>query len=67
VHIHRLLALDTIDTAIFDSRTAELWAKADHIEIPKEEYDGKPSKRAAVEDEDRPAKKAKRDEPIEID
>lgn len=67
VHIHRLLALDTIDTAIFDSRTAELRAKADHIEIPKEEYDGKPSKRAAVEDEDRPAKKAKRDEPIEID
>ena len=69
VHIHRLLALDTIDTAIFEGRDAELRAKADYAEIPREEYDGKSSKRASVEDEDRPAKKARRDqeEPIEID
>jgi SNF2 family DNA or RNA helicase len=68
VHIHRLLALDTIDTTIFEGRTAELRVKPDHVEIPREEYEGKMSKRAAADQGDRSAKKAKRDEePIEID
>ena len=41
VHIHRLLALDTIDMTIFESRRAELRAKPDYVEIPIEEYKGK--------------------------
>ena len=41
VHIHRLLALDTIDVTIFEGRKAELQAKPDYVEIPVEEYKGK--------------------------
>jgi len=41
VHIHRLLALDTIDMTNFDSRRAESRSKPDHVEIPVEEYKGK--------------------------
>ncbi|WVW81897.1 hypothetical protein I302_103896 [Kwoniella bestiolae CBS 10118] len=41
VHIHRLLALDTIDMTIFESRRNELRAKADYEEVPIEEYRGK--------------------------
>lgn len=41
VHIHRLLADDTIDVSIFESRRAELKAKPDYVEIPVEEYKGK--------------------------
>ena len=38
VHIHRLLALDTIDVRIFNDRRAELEAKADYEAIPQGEY-----------------------------
>lgn len=38
VHIHRLLALDTIDMTIFNTRRAELKEKTDWEEIPQEEY-----------------------------
>ena len=41
VHIHRLLALDTIDMTIFEARRGELKAKPDYVEIPIEEYKGK--------------------------
>ncbi|OCF44062.1 DNA repair protein Rad8 [Kwoniella heveanensis CBS 569] len=41
VHIHRLLALDTIDMTIFESRRAELHAKLDYEQVPVEEYSGK--------------------------
>lgn len=41
VHIHRLLALHTIDMTIFNSRQAESRSKPDHVEIPIEEYKGK--------------------------
>jgi SNF2 family DNA or RNA helicase len=45
VHIHRLLALDTIDMTIWESRTAELRAKPDYVEIPVEEYKGRKAAR----------------------
>ncbi|EIW68043.1 hypothetical protein TREMEDRAFT_69535 [Tremella mesenterica DSM 1558] len=35
VHIHRLLALDTIDITIFNTRTAELAAKPDYEPLPR--------------------------------
>ncbi|KAL7418749.1 DNA (cytosine-5-)-methyltransferase dmt5 [Cryptotrichosporon argae] len=38
VHIHRLLALDTIDVAIYNERTKEMKAKADYVEIPQEAW-----------------------------
>lgn len=38
VHIHRLLALDTIDMSIYESRVSELRSKPDYIEIPQAEY-----------------------------
>jgi SNF2 family DNA or RNA helicase len=38
VHVHRLFALDTIDMRIYESRSAELCAKPDYVELPKEEY-----------------------------
>ncbi|WWD22469.1 hypothetical protein CI109_106962 [Kwoniella shandongensis] len=41
VHIHRLLALDTIDMTIFNNRRAELRLKPDYEEVPVEEYKGK--------------------------
>ncbi|WVQ62591.1 uncharacterized protein L199_000733 [Kwoniella botswanensis] len=41
VHIHRLLALDTIDMTIFESRRNELMAKPDYEQVPIEEYKGK--------------------------
>ena len=41
VHVHRLLACDTIDMRIFTERMAELNAKADYEGIPREEYVGK--------------------------
>lgn len=45
VHIHRLLAMDTIDMTIFETRRSELRAKPDHVEVPIEEYEGKKSKK----------------------
>lgn len=41
VHIHRLLALDTIDMTIFNTRRAELAAKPKYEAIPVEAYKGK--------------------------
>ncbi|ORX34744.1 hypothetical protein BD324DRAFT_131575 [Kockovaella imperatae] len=38
VHIHRLLALDTIDMRIFNERRAEMEAKPDYVPIPQGEY-----------------------------
>ncbi|WVQ93615.1 hypothetical protein IAU59_000691 [Kwoniella sp. CBS 9459] len=80
VHIHRLLALDTIDMTIFESRRAELHAKPDYEQVPVEEYKGKkivPSKKSRSEVEVElpisPQKARKhihtssQEEPIEID
>ncbi|KAL1407062.1 DNA (cytosine-5-)-methyltransferase dmt5 [Vanrija albida] len=39
VHVHRLLALDTIDVSIYQTRLAEQQAKADYVEIPQTMYD----------------------------
>nr|XP_018266781.1 DNA repair protein Rad8 [Kwoniella dejecticola CBS 10117]OBR88939.1 DNA repair protein Rad8 [Kwoniella dejecticola CBS 10117] len=54
VHIHRLLALDTIDMTIFQSRRAELMAKPDYEVVPLEEYKGKKivPKKKKVQNED---------------
>nr|XP_019014690.1 DNA repair protein Rad8 [Kwoniella pini CBS 10737]OCF53471.1 DNA repair protein Rad8 [Kwoniella pini CBS 10737] len=41
VHIHRLLALDTIDKIIFNNRKLELLNKPDYEIVPIEEYKGK--------------------------
>ena len=50
VHIHRLLALDTIDMTIFHSRRAECRLRRDHVDIPIEEYAGKkPPRRSTVD------------------
>ncbi|TYJ54912.1 hypothetical protein B9479_004420 [Cryptococcus floricola] len=43
VHVHRLLALDTIDMTISNSRRAELKEKTDWEELPQAEYTGQPS------------------------
>ncbi|WVQ76242.1 hypothetical protein IAR50_005907 [Cryptococcus sp. DSM 104548] len=43
VHVHRLLALDTIDMTIYNSRRAELKEKTDWEELPQAEYVGEPS------------------------
>ena len=41
VHVHRLLAVDTIDVTIFKGRRAEERLKPDYVEIPVEEFKGK--------------------------
>jgi hypothetical protein len=41
VHVHRLLAVDTIDMTIFKGRRAEERLKPDYVEIPQEEFKGK--------------------------
>ena len=48
VHVHRLLAVDTIDQTIFNARRAEERVKPDYVEIPQEEYKGKTVKRKSV-------------------
>lgn len=71
VHIHRLLALDTIDMTIFETRNAELRAKPDYVEIPREEWVGKKLARKSevVVEIISPSKRQKTShkEPIEID
>lgn len=71
VHVHRLLAVDTIDQTIFNTRRGEERVKPDYVEIPQEEYNGKVvKKKSLAEGEvDSPVKKKKKQtvEPIEID
>ncbi|WVF65980.1 hypothetical protein IAT40_000718 [Kwoniella sp. CBS 6097] len=78
VHIHRLLALDTIDMTIFESRRAELNAKPDYEQVPVEVYTGKKmvsrksTDKVEVESLISPKKArthlpSSQDEPIEID
>lgn len=69
VHIHRLLALDTIDMTIFEARQKELEAKADYEAIPREEYRGKKRKSIVEVEIISPSKKksATREAPMEID
>lgn len=38
VHVHRLLAIDTIDMTIFHTRRGEEQLKPDYVEIPREEF-----------------------------
>lgn len=38
VHIHRLLAQETIDETMFEGRLSELRAKTDYVEYPREAY-----------------------------
>lgn len=72
VHVHRLLAVDTIDTSIFSARRGEESQKSDYMAIPRSAYVGKqPRKResgAEIEMISPIRKKVKRvQEPIEID
>jgi SNF2 family DNA or RNA helicase len=68
VHIHRLLAMDTIDVTIYEARQKELEAKPDYEKIPRKEYEGKKRKSQVQVEIVSPAKKkATRDEPMEID
>lgn len=48
VHIHRLLALDTIDMTIYESRQAELKAKPDYIQYPRAAYQSKKHTHSSV-------------------
>ena len=52
VHVHRLLALDTIDMTIYEGRAGELRAKPDYVEIPKEQWEGKKRKADKVSEQD---------------
>lgn len=38
VHIHRLLAQETIDETIFQARSEELRSKTDHVDYPRRDY-----------------------------
>lgn len=71
VHIHRLLALDTIDVTMFEARRKELEAKPDYEKIPQEEYKGKKRKSMieveVVSPSKRKARPATPDEVVEID
>jgi SNF2 family DNA or RNA helicase len=58
VHIHRLLALDTIDVKMYESRRKELEAKADYEVIPREIYTGKKRKSQTTVEIASPAKKS---------
>lgn len=48
VHVHRLLAADTIDMGIFNTRRGEERVKPDYVEIPQEVYLGKKVKKRTV-------------------
>lgn len=68
VHVHRLLAVDTIDQTIFNTRRGEERVKPDYVEIPKEQYAGKVKRKSQVEVEIvSPAKRKVASEAIEID
>lgn len=68
VHIHRLLAMDTIDVTIYEARQKELEAKPDYEKLPRKEYAGKKRKsQMAVEIVSPAKKKATQEEPMEID
>lgn len=69
VHIHRLLALDTIDVTMYENRRKELEAKADYEIIPREVYTGKKRKSQIEVEISSPARKkaARKDEIVEID
>ena len=38
IHVHRLLAEDTIDMTMFDGRSRELLSKADNVEVAQGPY-----------------------------
>lgn len=69
VHIHRLLALDTIDVTMFQARRKECEAKPDYEEIPQEVYKGKKRKSTMEVEIVSPSKKKSvtQREPMEID
>jgi hypothetical protein len=68
VHIHRLLAMDTIDMTIYETRQKELEAKPDYERIPREVYEGKKRRKNIEVEILSPAKrKTAREEPMEID
>lgn len=69
VHIHRLLALDTIDVTMYENRRKELEAKADYEIIPREVYTGKKRKSQIEVEIASPArkKKVRQDEVVGID
>lgn len=69
VHIHRLLALDTIDVTMFENRRKELEAKVDYEVIPREVYMGKKRKSQMEVEILSPSKKksGRKEEPMEID
>ena len=52
VHIHRLLALDTIDMTIFNTRSAELKAKADYEPLPRSRWNAKEAASEALSVDD---------------
>lgn len=45
VHVHRLLAVDTIDTSIFNARRSEESEKSDYMAIPQSAYVGKQARK----------------------
>ena len=73
VHVHRLLAVDTIDMTIFNARRREEMGKVDYVAIPQEEYTGKKvkSKKSLLDGEvvssEKSESKTVEDVPIEID